>query len=804
MEEKERVKIFRDRDVFSLAERTDTKTLVSEAASIRDLGYFNIVTYSPKVFIPLTHLCRDVCHYCTFAKTPKKTQSAYMSIEDVIASAKKAEQVGCKEALFTLGEKPELRYSTARKALKELGHDSTLSYLYAASKAVLKETNLLPHLNPGCMNEIEIQIMRKVSASMGLMLESSSKRLCEKGGPHYGSPDKDPEVRLNTIDLAGKYNIPFTTGILIGIGETRLERVQSLKAIKDIHDKYGHIQEIIIQNFKPKVHTKMSNFEEPLTEELVWTIAVARIIFGSEMSIQAPPNLNTNKLNLLISSGINDWGGVSPLTPDYVNPELPWPHLENLYKETLTAGKNLVPRLTIYPKYTKNLNKWVDQSLHAKILHLSDSMGFSREDNWSTGRGSIPERKEKVIPLHKSLRFTGHLKIIQSGKSLSYKQIADLFDARGVDFNFITSAANELRKDQVGQEVTYVVNRNINYTNICYFGCTFCAFSKGKGNQELRGKPYDISVNEILRRCREAETRGATEVCLQGGIHPSYNGDTYKEIIASIKKQSPFLHIHAFSPLEIWQGASTLHLSLEDYLKDLKNIGLNSLPGTAAEILDDSIRRVICPDKINTSQWLEVMRTAHKIGLPSTATIMFGHVDNPEHWANHLMHIKNLQEDTGGFTEFVPLPYVAKEAPMYKRGQSRYGPTLRESILMHSISRLVLYPSIKNIQTSWVKMGPSGIKLCLEAGANDLGGTLMSESITSAAGAEHGQELSSLQFKKIIKDLQRTPRQRNTLYGDVDPKIALKGELITEMKSQVYGLVERQKSKKALIKLKNI
>tara|TARA_B110000014_G_scaffold250757_1_gene227358 strand:- start:10275 stop:12689 length:2415 start_codon:yes stop_codon:yes gene_type:complete len=804
MEHEAYVKNYKDQDILNLAKATDTELLSLNASSLRDSNFSNIITYSPKVFIPLTHLCRDVCHYCTFAKTPKNVKSLFMSIEEVVESAKKAEKAGCKEALFTLGEKPELRYSAARKALKDLGHDSTLSYLHEASSAVLKETSLLPHLNPGCMTSEEIISMREVSASMGLMLESSSLRLCEKGGPHYGSPDKDPRVRLQTIELAGIHKIPFTTGILIGIGETRLERIESLIDIKNIHDKYGHIQEVIIQNFKPKQNTKMSASEEPLTEDLIWTIAIARIIFGKGMSIQAPPNLSPNKLNLLINAGINDWGGVSPLTPDYVNPELPWPHLEELAKETLASNKILVPRLTIYPKYLDDLNHWSHKTLHAKILFLSDATGLSREDNWITGKGKIPIKKDSVIPLHKSITFKEHLKVVELGKSLNNKQIIELFNARGSDFNYVIEAANELRKDQIGNEVTYVVNRNINYTNICYFGCTFCAFSKGQGNSDLRGSPYDIPISEILRRCQEAEDRGATEVCLQGGIHPSYDGHTYMEIVNSIKKHNPSLHIHAFSPLEVWQGASSLDLSLKDYLTELKRIGLGTLPGTAAEILDDSIRQIICPDKINTSQWIEVMKTAHEIGLASTSTIMFGHIEKPEHWANHLMQIRRLQEETGGFTEFVPLPYVAQEAPMYKKGKSRFGPTLRESVLMHAVSRLVFHGLIKNIQTSWVKMGPSGVKLCLEAGANDLGGTLMNESITSAAGSEHGQELSPFKLENIIQDMGRTPRQRNTLYGQVESQISSKAKTPSKLQEPINGLVDRKKIKKDLIRIKNI
>ena len=757
------------KEILALARSTNTSDLIREASNIRDKGHGSLVTYSPKVFIPLTHLCRDVCHYCTFAKTPKKVSSPYMSLKEVIDSAKNAELLGCKEALFTLGERPELRYSTARKALANMGYQSTLEYLKEASNAVIENTELLPHLNPGCMTSQEIEELRPVAASMGMMLESSSKRLCEKGGPHYGSPDKDPEKRLATLDSAGKAKVPFTTGILIGIGETRQERVDSLIDIKKSHDKYGHVQEVIIQNFKPKLNTKMSGHEEPLVEELLWTIAVARIIFGPSMSIQAPPNLSPDNLNLLVDAGINDWGGVSPVTPDYVNPEAPWPHLIDLEKQTYLSGKNLSPRLTIYPSYLNDLSSWVDDKLHSRILKLSDSTGLARDTEWTTGREN-PEFKTKpqsIIPLRHSSKLKTIIDLATQNKGLKEEQIVNLFEARGPDFTYLRDAADELRQDIVGDEITFVVNRNINYTNICYFHCTFCAFSKGKTSEGLRGKPYDISLEEITRRSQEAFERGATEVCLQGGIHPSYNGNTYKSIVSAIKATQPELHIHAFSPLEIWQGASTLNQDLGEYLLELNQLGLNTLPGTAAEILDDQIRDVICPDKINTSEWLTVMKTAHEIGMKSTATIMFGHVDKPIHWARHLLHILNLQKETGGFTEFVPLPFVPMEAPMYVRGQSRYGPTLRESILMHSVSRLVFNKHIPNIQTSWAKMGIGGIEECLNSGANDLGGTLMNESITRAAGAEHGQEFSVDQIYEFITKLKRIPKQRNTLYGDV-------------------------------------
>jgi len=801
--------ILSDKKALLLSKETNNNFLMQEAKVLTEKGFGSIITYSPKVFIPLTHLCRDVCHYCTFAKTPKRNKKPpFMALEEVIKTAQVAQEMGCKEALFTLGERPELRYSTARKALLDLGCKSTLDYLKIAAEAVLTETNLLPHLNPGCMNLDEISSLRPVSASMGMMLESSSSRLCEKGGPHFGSPDKAPQRRLATIENAGLKKIPFTTGILIGIGETRLERIESLLEIRKLHNKYGHIQEVIIQNFRPKADTKMSGHEAPLLEDLLWTISVARIIFGPTMSIQAPPNLSPNNLDDLINAGINDWGGVSPLTPDFVNPEAPWPHLKHLEKDMLFSGKILTPRLTIYPPYINNLDKWVNKDIQSKVLQLSDSSGHAREDNWSTGRGGIEEHgnysSRKILNIRKSKRFSKHINQIFQSETLSEDQITDLFDARGPDFDYVTKAADELCQDVKGQEVSYVVNRNINYTNICYFHCTFCAFSKGKTAEKLRGKPYDISLEEIVRRSSEAYRRGATEVCLQGGIHPEYDGNTYKEIITAISNSVPSIHIHAFSPLEIWQGAKTLNISLTEFLSDLKSLGLKTLPGTAAEILDDEIRRIICRDKLNTSEWLEVMKTAHVLGIRSTATIMFGHVDKPENWARHLLKIKSLQEETQGFTEFVPLPFVPMEAPMFLKGQSRFGPTLRESILMHSISRLVLHPHISNIQTSWVKMGIQGVIRCLNSGANDLGGTLMNESITKAAGAEHGQEFMAKEMNKLITSIGKKPRQRTTLYENVTDETMRRGLKNIPLKPIKNELIKRKGRENSAIQVRSI
>ena len=761
-----------DDEVLSLAGFDDTRSLMSVAGAIRNVGHQNAVSYSRKVFIPLTHLCRDVCHYCTFAQVPRKLKAPYLTPDEILKIAQDGARAGCKEALFTLGDKPELRYKAARDGLKELKQESTLSYLRDMAQMVLDETGLFPHLNPGLMAADELAEMRKVSISMGIMLESASDRLTEKGMPHYGSPDKVPARRIETLRLAGEAKVPFTSGILIGIGETRFERIESLLALRAANEPHGHIQEIIIQNFRAKAETLMVNAPEPDMNELLWTISLARIIFGAGMNIQAPPNLSPGIFEQIVDAGINDWGGVSPVTPDFVNPEAPWPHLTDLADKTAGAGKLLIERLALYPGYANDLSQWVDPSVEPLVLQAIDGSGFARTENWAAGAVEAPPEIDlaRVTAIAKqgpSADLADILGKAKSGEGLSEDDIVRLFKARGNDYTAVCQAADEMRKQVAGDEVTYCVNRNINYTNVCYFKCQFCAFSKGKMSENLRGKPYDLSHEEIMRRTKEAWDRGASEVCLQGGIHPEYTGQTYIDICRSIKQVNPDMHIHAFSPLEVWQGAKTLGIPVSEFLGQLKEAGLGTLPGTAAEILDDEVRATLCPDKINTAQWLEVMEAAHGQGFNTTATIMYGHMEQYKHVARHLLRIRDLQEKTGGFTEFVILPFIHMESPIYLKGHARKGPTFREAILIHAISRLVLHPLFKNIQASWTKLGHDGVRACLQAGVNDLGGTLMNETITRAAGAAHGQETSPEEMEEIIRSIGRTPRQRSTTYGEV-------------------------------------
>ena len=746
--------------------------LMEQASAIAHRARGGLVTYSRKVFIPLTRLCRDVCHYCAFATAPRALPAPYLTVEQAIAIAREGAAAGCKEALFTLGDRPEARYPAARRSLEQMGFASTLDYLGHVAAAVHRETGLLPHLNPGVMTDPEIRSLRPHAASMGIMLESVADRLCQPDAPHHGSPDKIPAKRLATLAALGRQRVSTTTGLLIGIGETRAETVEGLEAIVGLHAEHGHIQEVIVQNFRAKAGTRMALAPHATLDEHLWAIAAARIILPGEVRVQAPPNLRPGVLAQLLRAGVDDWGGVSPVTPDHVNPEAPWPKLARLKSETAAAGRTLIERLAIGPDQARDADRWTDPAMARSIRRAADGFGLARSGKWYAGRGDpapgpvVLSRFERPLPsVAKTLaRATG-------GEDLAATEIASLFEGGDADFEAVRAAA-DLRRDQlVGPTVTYVGNRNINYTNICTFACGFCAFSKGSTRGE-RGPAYRLDLAEIGRRAGEAALLGASEVCLQGGIHPNFTGQTYLEVVATVKDAAPSLHIHAFSPLEVQHGARTLGLSLGGYLARLKEAGLASLPGTAAEILDDEIRAIICPDKLSTIEWLEVMRAAHRVGLRSTATIMFGHVDGPLNWARHLLRVKALQDETGGFTEFVPLPFVHMEAPIWKRGRARSGPTWREAILMHAIARLVLAPSIPNIQASWVKLGADGAAAALQAGANDLGGTLINESITRAAGGRNGQHRDAAALLKIADAAGRPLRRRTTVYGDIGRVLA--------------------------------
>jgi FO synthase len=749
-------------------EEQPLETLLAAARARARATHGDVVTYSPKVFIPLTRLCRDVCHYCSFATVPRPGQRAYLSPDEVRGIARDGQAVGCGEALFTLGEGPEERYAVAREELAELGYASTNAYCAAMAEMVQREFGLVAHINAGVMPEEDIVAFRRVSGSQGMMLETVSDRLSERGQAHFGSPGKAPARRLAMIDAAGALAVPFTTGILIGIGETRAERIASLLAIRALQARHGHIQEVIVQNFLPKPGTKMAAHAALDFDDLLWTAAVARLILPREISLQVPPNLSFDRFGELLEAGINDWGGISPVTPDHVNPEAAWPTVERLRIATARAGLDLAARTPVYPAWAADAARWIDPAVAPVLRRVSDGAGLLRQDSWHPGNAALDVPRYAPALTFAAPRIDTLIARASSGERIGISGIATLLQARGGAFEAVLAAADEARIRQAGEEVTYVVNRNINYTNICAYRCGFCAFSKGKTHEHLRGKPYDLPLEEIGRRTGEAWERGATEVCMQGGIHPRFTGRDYLAILATAKGAAPRIHVHAFSPLEVHHGASTLEMAESDYLAMLRDAGLGSLPGTAAEILTDRVRARICPDKLTSAEWLRIIGAAHRVGLRTTATIMFGHVEAHEDVAEHLLAIRDLQEKTGGFTEFVPLPFVHAEAPMFLKGQTRKGPTFRETLLMHAVARLVLGPLIPNIQASWTKLGREGVARALAAGVNDLGGTLMNESISRAAGADHGQELPPADVEAIAAAMGRTPRQRSTLYGIPD------------------------------------
>jgi len=805
--------------VLLTARGTDLEALCTTAARVRDAGLEaagrpDLVTYSPKVFIPLTRLCRDRCHYCTFVTTPSKLAAAgeapYLSPDEVLAIATQGAELGCMEALFTLGDRPEDRWPAAAQWLDEKGYDSTLDYVRAMAVLVLEETGLLPHLNPGVMSWEEINRLKPVSPSMGMMLETTSTRLfTEKGQAHYGSPDKDPAVRLRVLEDAGRLNVPFTTGLLVGIGETVEERAESIFALRRVARRYGHVQEVIVQNFRAKPDTAMRSTCDLGLEEYLATIAVTRVVLGPKLRVQAPPNLvDLAECTALLGAGVDDWGGVSPLTPDHVNPERPWPSLERLRSVTEAAGFSLAERLTVHPEYVRAGEPWIDPRVSGHVAALAQDDGLAAPGSRATGRpwqepdggfasvgrtdlhaaidteGRVRDRRDDFDSVYgdwEALRETlveraapptrldadarRALDVAASRPgSLTDEQALTLMTADGDALREVCRIADDLRRDVVGEEVTYVVNRNINFTNVCYTGCRFCAFAQRRTDADA----YSLSLDDVADRAEEAWRDGATEVCMQGGIDPELPGTAYFDLASAVKARVPGMHVHAFSPMEIVNGASRTGLSFRDWLLRAKESGLDTIPGTAAEILDDDVRWILTKGKLPTSTWIDVVTTAHQVGIRSSSTMMYGHVDSPAHWVTHLRVLSRIQDETGGFTEFVPLPFVHTSAPIYLAGVARPGPTMRDNLAVHAMARIMLHGRIDNIQTSWVKLGVEGTQAMLRAGANDLGGTLMEETISRMAGSEHGSAKTVGELVEIGAGIGRPVRRRTTTYGHVD------------------------------------
>jgi len=789
------------------ARGTALEDLCEIASALRDLGHGRTITYSRKVFIPLTMLCRDHCHYCTFAKPPAKLDKPFLTPDEVVAIAEAGQRQECKEALFTLGDRPEERYPIARQWLAERGYHSTLDYLRAVSIQVIEETGLLPHLNPGVMTWEDMARLKHVSVSMGLMLETSSERLSRMGGPHFGSPDKVPDVRLRTIEAAGRLSIPFTTGILVGIGENPRERAASLFAIRELHRKYRHIQEVIVQNFKAKPGTAMRQAPEPSEEEFLATVAAARVVFGPYVNVQAPPNLSEPHYPRLTDAGINDWGGVSPVTIDHVNPEAPWPKLGDLERRTAEKGYTLRERLAIYPEYALKPDPWIAGKMQEPIRKLAGPDGLAAPGikpeptpwqdpkvRWKPRTTALTFAKgpgtglrvdaqdvygsfdsilvtqdwvERVRrpPERLATEIKRALSKAADGRpdELSDQEALALFEAEGEALEALARVADDLRREVVGDDITYVINRNINFTNVCYTGCRFCAFAQ----REVDSQSYTLSLEEVADRAQEAWDYGATEVCIQGGLHPSLPGDFYFRILDVIKAQIPDIHVHAFSPMEVLNGSTRLGISFREFLQECKRRGLGTIPGTAAEILDDEVRWVLTKGKLPADTWEEIVKTAHSLEIRSSSTLMYGHVDAPPHWVAHIRRLARIQDQTGGFTEFVPLPFVWQNSPIYLAGKARPGPTLEENRRMHAIGRILLHGRIPSVQVSWVKMGMEYCKLILRGGANDFGGTLMEETISRMAGAEWGIRKEPEEFIEAIREIGRSPAERTTTYERV-------------------------------------
>ncbi|MQA83993.1 MAG: 7,8-didemethyl-8-hydroxy-5-deazariboflavin synthase [Streptosporangiales bacterium] len=790
--------------------------LLASASRVRDAGLDaagrpGVVTYSRKVFIPLTRLCRDRCGYCTFATVPGRLPAPYLSPDEVLDIATRGAELGCKEALFTLGDRPEDRWRQAREWLDAHGYDDTLSYVRAMAIRVLEETGLLPHLNPGVLTWQDFQRLKPVAPSMGMMLETTARRLfAEPGGPHYGSPDKDPGVRLRVLEDAGRTAVPFTTGILIGIGETPAERAESLFAIRRVAREYGGIQEVIVQNFRAKPDTKMRGMPDADLDDLAATVAVARLVLGPGLRIQAPPNLVDEQYALLLRAGIDDWGGVSPLTPDHVNPERPWPQIDELAEHTARSGFRLAERLTIYPRYVRAGEPWLDPRLGPHVAALADpDTGLAREDvrprgiDWQEPDGGFPTTADGAgrTDLHVAIDTAGRTddrrtdfdsvygdwaeierrldrrapERLDTDVAAALRHAADdpagigddealaLLAADGPELEALAALADDLRRDTVGDAVTYVVTRNINFTNVCYTGCRFCAFAQRRTDADA----YTLSLEQVGDRVEEAWAAGATEVCMQGGIHPDLPGTAYFDLAAEVKRRCPDIHMHAFSPMEVSNGAARTGLSIRDWLVRAREAGVDSLPGTAAEILDDDVRWVLTKGKLPADAWIEVVTTAHSLGIPTTSTMMYGHVDTPRHWVAHLRLLARIQGETGGFTEFVLLPFVHQSAPIYLAGLARPGPTARENRALHAVARLLLHGRIDNVQCSWVKLPAELCQQVLRGGVNDLGGTLMEETISRMAGSQHGSYKTISELEAMITEIGRPARQRATTYEDV-------------------------------------
>jgi FO synthase len=726
------------------------------------------ITFSRNYTLSLSRTCQCYCKYCAFA-----THQAHIHPPDEVERRlDEAVRRNCKELLVLTGERPEVNPEVARR-LAGWGHEDFTSYVAWACERAL-ERGILPHTNLGALGREDLARLREVTASQGLMLESVSERLMDT--VHAGSPTKHPAARLATIEAAGELRIPFTSGILVGIGESEEERVASLEALAQVHDRHGHLQEVILQNFVPhpryygqevaeiadaaarrRWESGISNGHNPVPapewscpvtiEDMKRLIAEARRLMPG-VGIQVPPNL-ADWWGDLVDAGATDLGGLSA-NGDHISPEHAFPSPHELRKTLAPRGYALTERLCVYPHYMDS--EWMEQGvldvIKLKYWSFIPRRGSGRRSEESIDPGIAPEAIAKG----------------SDGAELTEDELTALFaETRSEVIEQMRVAADGLRAELAGDTATFVVNRNINFTNVCVVGCAFCGFGQGRRSPDA----YHVTEDDFRQRIAEATEFGATEVCMQGGIHPEYELEDYGRWLRLAKDAAPDIHLHAYSPMEIHfmcERSGRPPLEVFEYLIDC---GLGSTPGTAAEVLDDGVRQRISPNKLPVDRWVEIIEASHAAGLRSTSTVMFGHIEEPRELARHMRVIRALQERTGGITEFVPLSFIPFNT-MLGRTHGIEEISATENLKHTAVFRLALGRTIRNLQASWVKMGLEAATEALRWGVNDLGGTLMEENISRMAGSQHGVRLEPEQLIAAARAGGRRPAQRTTLYDIVE------------------------------------
>lgn len=763
---------------------TDLDRLLALAGAVRDAGGEasgrpGVITYSRKVFVPLTTLCRDRCHYCVFVDTPsqllKKHKPAYMSAEQVLAVARQGAALGCKEALLTLGDRPEDRWPEARAWLDAHGYSSTLDYVGAMARLITAETGLLAHLNPGVMSHAELLALRPTAPSMGMMLETTSRRLFEVAGQvHFGSPDKDPALRLRVVDDAGRARVPFTTGILVGIGETLRDRAESLVALRDAHERHGHVQEVIVQNFRAKPRTAMRGAPDAALLEYVAAVAVARLVLGPRMRVQVPPNLSDpDEFALLVRAGADDWGGVSPLTADHVNPERPWPHLADLAARTAELGFDLRERLTAHPEYIREPEVWLDPALHAPVAALAEPVSGlaavtdSGKAPVSAAPASSPAARHLNLsqPPATAGATTGATTAGADVRRLAETAASDplalddaewetLLRATGADLDALAATADDVRRYTVGEAVTLVVNRNLTSTGFRAAG---------------RAAADEFDLDDVAAIAADAQDLEATEICVQGRLPDAEDPHTYLEIARTVKAAAPGIHLHAYRPQDVRDLADRGGLGLAGALAALRDAGVDTVPGTGVKVLSERVRALIAPGDLDIDAWIETITAAHGAGLRSSSVLFYGHVETATERIAHLRRLRALQTDTAGFTEFVPIPLPA---PLGGLPLVPGRAPLDEHRAMVAVSRLLLSGSIPHIQIPWTRVGRDAAAALLQSGGDDLGGTLLDGRVRPEAGVEVGLELPVADAAALAARLFRPFRLRTTDYRTPLPRTA--------------------------------